>query len=186
MRQHKSGIHFAQQGRRLLIAGLLLATACEDPNLPPQAPVGEMSATLGGAISEQYEVKGSYPGPHTGQPVTFAAVRPGVEAGTFSIGGWRARDPQIQDVLLVDLRGVAEPGAYPIAGGFLTYGQTATAPGRIFRITSGEVTIHIASGDHLEGTFHATAAEVVLPLGGPAPDTVHIADGAFDVPVVIP
>lgn len=172
--------------RLLLVAGLLLVTACDDPNLPGETPVGEMSATLGGAISEQYDAKGRYPGSRTGRPVTFAAAQRGPEAGMFAVGGWRARDPELQDALMFELRGVAEAGVYPLTGGVLNHGRTETDIPRIFRITSGEATIHLASEDRLQGAFHAIAVEMVPPVGGPEPDTVSISEGTFDVPIVVP
>jgi hypothetical protein len=171
--------------RRSLLVLVLATAACTEPTRPEAAPVGQLSATLAGAsLSEQYEAQGRYLDP-TDAPVTFAAARRAFRGDALSVGGWRARSG-MQDALLLDLRGVDEPGVYPTTGGVFIYGSSDSEPGRIFRIAAGEVHISAASGDRLQGTFRATAIEMVPPVVGPSPDTLHILGGTFDIPVVIP
>lgn len=94
--------------------------------------------------------------------------------------------PDIQDVLLLDLRGFDGAGTYALGEGTVVRGQTRTSPGVWFRITSGEVTIESVAGELIEGRFTATAVEAVPPNFGAVPDTVRISEGRFSVPIVGP
>lgn len=164
---------------------VLVGTACDGPTTPERAPNGYLGVQLSGALAESYEAEGRYPGPATA-PATFAAARRGTRPGVLSVGGWRSRDPGTQDALVLDLDQVAGPGVYPAAG-VLTYARNGAARPveRSFRIISGEVELISTSGERLQGTFSATAVEIVPPLG-PLPDTVYLSKGIFDVPVVVP
>ena len=165
------------------VALVLAGVGCSD-GTAPEAPVeGRLAATLEGAVTERYEVEGSYPGPANGEPVTFAAARRGSADGAYLIGGWRRRGT-VQDAIVLEVRGAGEPGAFPLTSGVLVYGQSPSNLAVNFEIVAGEVVLNGVGEEGLRGSFHGTAVEVVPPLMGRAPDTVHITNGTFDVPVL--
>ena len=169
----------------LLLVTFLLTAACgDDPLESVPVPEGQMSATISGAITDQYEVTGRYPGGSSGEPETFAAARFNSFNGSFAVGGWRAREPDIQDALLIEFRDATEPGTYAISGGLLNYGSTDSGSGRTFEVTAGQVTLVAFSQDRVHGTFQATGIDALASPLDPAPDTVYITDGTFSVPVV--
>lgn len=172
--------------RHLTVLLALTTGACERATGPETAPNGYLGVRLSGAVSGHYEAEGRYPrsSPAWG-PATFAAAQPGVQPGTFSIGGWRARAEARQDMVGVNVKNVSGPGVYP-ADGIVHVAEGGTAsPSRSFLITSGEVELISTSGERFQGRFSATAVEMVPPLG-PAPDTLRLADGIFDVPIIRP
>ena len=168
------------------VAGLALVlggAGCFDGTAPEEPVEGRLAATLEGAISERYEAEGSYPGPASGEPVTFAAARRGSVDGAYLIGGWRRRGT-LQDAIVLEVRSAGEPGAFPLTSGVLVYGQSRSNLAVHFEIVAGEAVLDVVGEDGLRGSFHGTAVEMVPPLPGRAPDTVHITNGTFDVPVL--
>lgn len=169
--------------RPLLLAVLLLTAACHDPADPETTPVGELTATLSGAVSERYVSSGPYPGPTT-DPATFAAAQSGNDDGTYIIGGFRARGSGLQDAITIGLRSVDGPGSYPTESLIVSFGQSERTTGSYFTGTSGEVTLDVITVERLEGSFQGTALELLPPLSGRHPDTVHISEGRFSVPII--
>jgi hypothetical protein len=168
----------------VVLSFLLALAACRSTTAPEHNPSGEHTALFSGAVVDTFRAVGAEP-PPTREPVTFASARPGAEAGIFGIMGLRAR-AGVQDILLLELHNVTGPGVYAARGSF-QHGVQASilGSGRIFEITAGEIEITSVTGERLGGAFAGTAVERIVRFPPPAhPDTIWIAEGRFDVPVL--
>lgn len=166
----------------LFVCVLVGLVACRDATAPEPTPMGSLSAVVSGAVVDTFEATGAEP-PPTRTPVTFASARVGVDPGGLGIMGFRARG-ELQDAVLLDLRGALQPGTYPASGSF-QWGirDRDYINGQVFRLVAGEVRITHRSNARVQGTFQATAVTALLPFGA-TPDTVHILGGTFDVPIL--
>jgi hypothetical protein len=163
---------------------LLLPGGCDSSTAPEPAPTGELAAVLSGAVEGDFLAVGAEPLP-AWEIAPFASARRGALAGALGVMGVRARG-SLRDAILLDVRGVDGPGAYPARGSFQYGGQGRDLAGaRRFEIVEGEVRITSLEGSRVRGEFEATAVEVRMPFP-PAPpaDTVRIARGRFDVPIL--
>lgn len=175
---------------RSALVVLALAACGDATGARPPVPAGALSVALSGALAGQYDAEGAQPVPATGAPATFAsAIASPTFAGRYLVSGFRARDGDRQDVLNLDLSGVSAPGSYPAAGDLVLGGAGGSAlPEQVFRLTAVTVRVTALSAARIAGEFSGEAVGGAFPNSFPVPpaDTVRLAAGTFDVPIVRP
>jgi hypothetical protein len=170
----------------------VLLAACDEPAGPDPIPAGTFSATLTGAVAGEYAAHGAPQLPAAPAPATYASAlagRPGTAA--YLVVGARAAGADRQDAVQLDLRGVTGPGDYPAAGDLTLGVATAAAPAppeRVYRFVAGTVRVTALPRGRIAGEFAGVAVGGALDSTTfqlPA-DTVRLAAGRFDVPIVRP
>jgi hypothetical protein len=163
--------------KRILLAGVsaaFLVGACADASGP--STDGTLRVELTGFIADVFQASGPYP--DSGFPTeTFAAARPTAVPGTLAILAARV-EGDAEDGIVLEVRDYEGPGTHA-ALGVVRYGN------QFFEIVAGEIDISEGTSARVRGTFSGTAVSAVrFPGLGVPPDTVHLMNGVFDVPIV--
>ena len=165
----------------LLLAGLMLPVSCQDPaGVPPTYEPGTVTFTFTGQGTGSFSAVGAcyrstgYPAADTACAIAFRTgdtlrVRAVIDPFEFA---WRHVNVDVPSDGECD-----PPEACRISFDFLT---NAGKVERSYLSTEASVTITEETADRLRGTF---TGRLEVP-GGTVEDTLRIADGIFDVPLV--
>lgn len=148
---------------------------------------GILAATLSGAVSERYQARGEYVGIPDGSATFVAAelVSVGLHLPSdgLTVQAVHSREGFGYGVSVL----VPEYGGAGSYTGVVSVSRRFSATHRTERFFRGEATIRVtsASNGRVTGTFSGKAPDGFLGIGQQG-DTVYVADGAFDAPLLSP